>query len=150
MEEWRGGDPGGVRAQALARAVRLALAGVLLAATAPALACDSPGAGYVRLESKQFILWMATRPAAVPVGDEFSVDAVLCAKGQARVDAIRFDAWMPSHRHGMNSRPSVQALGGGRWRAEGFLFHMPGRWQFTVDVDTPAGRERLTHDLNLD
>jgi len=130
--------------------MRHLLCAVLLAAGAPALACDAPDAGYVRLESAQFVVWMATRPAAVPIGTEFAVDALLCAKSAARADAVRFDAWMPAHRHGMNARPSVQALGGGRWRAEGFLFHMPGRWQFTVDIDTPHGRERLTRDLDLD
>jgi len=123
---------------------------MLLGAVAPAFACDSPGAGYARLESPGFILWMATRPAVPPVGAEFAVDAALCARGQATAEALRLDAWMPAHRHGMNSRPSVEALGGGRWRAEGFLFHMPGRWQFTVEIDTAAGRERLTRDVDID
>lgn len=131
--------------------MRSVLATLLLAALAPAFAaCDSPGAAYARLESTDFVLWMATRPEKVSIGSEFAVDAVLCAKGQARADAIRFDAWMPAHRHGMNSQPSVKALGDDHWRAEGFLFHMPGRWQFTVEVDTAAGRERLTHEVDLE
>ncbi len=126
--------------------------GIVLAAVfaaTPVLACDAPGAGYARLESDRYVVWLKTDPASIPLGTEFALDAVLCAKGSARADAVRFDAWMPAHRHGMNSRPSAQALGGGRWRAEGFLFHMPGRWQFTVELDTPDGRERLTHDLDL-
>jgi len=131
-------------------AMRRVLVAVLWVDVGPAFACDSPGAGYARLESKQFILWMATRPAAVPIGSEFAVDAVVCAKAQAEAEAIHFDAWMPAHRHGMNSRPSVRALGGGRWHADGFLFHMPGRWQLTFEIDTRAGRERLTRDLELD
>lgn len=128
-------------------AIGRVVAAVLWAAAGPAFACDAPGAGYARLESKQFILWMATRPAAVPIGSEFAVDAVVCSKARAEAEAIRFDAWMPAHRHGMNSRPSVRALGGGRWHADGFLFHMPGRWQFTFEIDTSQGRERLRHDL---
>jgi len=120
---------------------------------APTFACDAPGPGFDRLESERFVLWMATQPAPLRVGAEFAVDAVLCPKTNAKaakIDAIRFDAWMPAHRHGMNARPSLEALGADRWRAEGFRFHMPGRWQFTVDVDTAAGRERLTHDLVLE
>ena len=93
---------------------------------------------------------MATQPAEVPIGSEFSVDALLCAKRAAQPEAVRFDAWMPAHRHGMNTRPRAKPLDGGRWRAEGFLFHMPGRWQFTVEIDTPAGRERLTRDVTLE
>jgi len=120
---------------------------------APAFACDAPGADYARLDSERFVLWMATDPKTLSVGTEFAVDAVLCPRSKFKapdVDAIRFDAWMPLHRHGMNSRPSLKLLGADRWRAEGFLFHMPGRWQFTVDVDTAAGRERLTRDVDLE
>jgi len=127
--------------------MRRRLAACLLAVAIPAAACESPGADYSRLESQHFILWMTTRPAAAPVGAEFSVDAVLCAKSAVAADAIRFDAWMPAHRHGMNSRPSAKPVGDGRWHAEGFLFHMPGRWQFTIEVDSAAGRERLTRDV---
>ena len=131
--------------------MRLLLAIVLLSALVPTYAaCDSPGEGYARLESADFILWMATKPAKVPVGSEFAVEALLCAKGSAKAQAIRFDAWMPAHRHGMNTRPSVKALGDGRWHADGFLFHMPGRWQFTVEVDTAAGREKLTRDIDIE
>ena len=32
----------------------------------------------------------------------------------------------------MNYRPQRRAKGDGRYRAEGLLFHMPGRWQFVV------------------
>jgi len=125
-------------------------AAMLLVAGVPAAACESPGSGYARLESQHFILWTATLPAQVPIGAEFALDAVLCAKGEVKPETIRFDAWMPAHRHGMNSRPSVKAMSGGRWRAEGFLFHMPGRWQFTFEIDTSQGRERLTHELVLE
>jgi len=127
--------------------MRRMFAALLLAGAAPASACDSPGPHYARLESTHFVVWMATQPATVPVGAEFSVDAVLCRKDETGVAAVRFDAWMPIHRHGMNSRPSVKPTGDARWRADGFLFHMPGRWQFTIEVDTAEGRERLTRDL---
>ncbi len=122
---------------------------VVFAAT-PVLACDAPGAGYARLESDRYVVWLKTDPASIPLGTEFALDAVVCAKRGAKIDAIRLDAWMPAHRHGMNSRPSLKPTSEGHWRAEGFLFHMPGRWQFIVELDTPGGRERLTRDLDLD
>jgi hypothetical protein len=53
---------------------------------------------------------------------------------------------MPAHRHGMNYRPSVASLAGGRFRAEGLLFHMPGHWEFIVEI----GGERLTAPVELD
>ena len=127
-----------------------AIALAAVCAAAPALACDAPGAGYARLESERYVVWLRTDPASIPLGAEFALDAVVCAKRGAKIGAIRLDAWMPTHRHGMNTRPSLKPTGEGRWRAEGFLFHMPGRWQFTVDIDTPRGRERLTRELDLD
>jgi hypothetical protein len=41
---------------------------------------------------------------------------------------------MPEHRHGMNYAPSLQALGDGRWRAEGLLWHMSGRWELRFEL----------------
>ena len=127
--------------------------GFLLAAivvAAPALACDAPGEGYARLESERFVVWLKTEPASIPIGREFALDAAACAWGTAKIDAIRFDAWMPAHRHGMNTRPSLKGAGEGRWRAEGFLFHMPGRWQFTAEIDAAGKRERLAHDVEVE
>jgi hypothetical protein len=50
----------------------------------------------------------------------------------------------------MNYRARVVAKGGGRYVAEGLLFHMPGRWQFVFDVERPGRTERLTHDLTVE
>jgi hypothetical protein len=57
---------------------------------------------------------------------------------------------MPAHRHGMNYRPTVAARGGGRYRAEGLLLHMPGAWEFRFDVRTSAGHERITLAREID
>jgi hypothetical protein len=49
---------------------------------------------------------------------------------------------MPEHRHGMNDRPDMRALGRGRHRSGGWLFHMPGRSEFAFE----ATGERLHSD----
>jgi hypothetical protein len=49
----------------------------------------------------------------------------------------------------LNYRPTVAARGPGTYRAEGLLFHMPGRWDLLFDVDTGAGAERLAATLRL-
>ena len=53
---------------------------------------------------------------------------------------------MPDHRHGMNYTPAIRALGSGRFRAEGLLLHMPGRWEFVFRV---AG-DRLAHSVRVE
>jgi hypothetical protein len=60
--------------------------------------------------------------------------------------ALVATAHMPEHKHGMNYKPVVKPLGNGRFRAEGWLFHMPGRWEFLFDV----GGERITDSLRLE
>jgi hypothetical protein len=56
---------------------------------------------------------------------------------------------MPEHRHGMNYRPSVKPLGDGRWRVEGLMFHMPGRWELQLDVRADGRSERLLDTITL-
>jgi cytochrome c peroxidase len=68
-----------------------------------------------------------------------------CAKAGPAPKTLKVDAHMPAHRHGMNYAPKVTALGPGRWRAEGLLFHMPGRWELVFVVDG----DRLVHAMEV-
>ena len=49
----------------------------------------------------------------------------------------------------MNYRPTIVAGQDGRYRVEGLLFHMPGRWEVAFDVRAGEESERLTHDFIL-
>lgn len=81
----------------------------------------------------------APRPWPLPVGQHFALDIAVCAApGTAVPASLRVDADMPAHRHGMNYKPTVQALGDGRFVAEGLMFHMPGRWRFLFYPPTGA------------
>ncbi len=46
----------------------------------------------------------------------------------------------------MNYKPSISRVGNepGRFRADGLMFHMPGRWELAFDL---GGGERLTRSL---
>jgi hypothetical protein len=131
----------------LARAVAgvaAALAAALAGASEP---CVAPG-GFTpsgRAESRDTVVLYRTVPPKVEVGRHFAVDAVVCTA--APPSGLRVDAQMPEHRHGMNYRARVARQGEGRYRAEGLLFHMPGRWQLVFDVERPRRTERLTADL---
>jgi hypothetical protein len=65
----------------------------------------------------------------------------------APIDALIVDAQMPEHRHGMNYKPVVTRVGPNRWKADGLLLHMPGRWEFRFDVRTNGRTERLAHGV---
>ena len=122
-----------------------------LVACAPAIAgaCtpDLPGGSVERLESARFAVAFRTRPERVAVGRHFDVEFAICARdGRGMPEGIRLDAQMPEHRHGMNYQVKVVPLGAGRFRSEGWLFHMPGRWEFVFEL----GSERLVHSVRVE
>jgi len=120
--------------------LRFALAsGVVLCGAA--LACDPPLEG-TRIESAKHVLAFKASPE---VGKFFSVDVGACAKSGPPPRTLQVDAHMPEHRHGMNYKPEVKRLAPGRWRAEGLMFHMPGKWEFIFVVDG----ERITNQISL-
>lgn len=126
-------------------AERLAAAVALLPAAAGA--CDLAGLPE-RVESAAVTLAYRTEPA-LTVGVPHVLEIGACAKnGAARLVAV--DAFMPAHGHGTNYRTEIAATGPDRWRAEGLLLHMPGAWELRFDIDTPAGRERLVQQVEVE
>ena len=114
-----------------------------LGATA-AIACELPGGSATSLSTEGHTI--VYRAAPIRVGEHFAVELAVCPPP----DAVRVDASMPAHRHGMNYRPSVVPLGGGRYRAEGLMFHMPGEWQFLFEVRVSGKTERATYNLRVE
>jgi hypothetical protein len=97
-----------------------------------------------RLESPHYVL--AFRPEAIEVARHFAVEVAACAKpGSPAPRALKLEATMPEHRHGMNYAPQVKQLAPGRWRAEGLMFHMPGKWELVFVVDG----ERMASPISL-
>jgi hypothetical protein len=126
------------------------LAGTLSCAAALVLsmaaqACELPPG--TRLESATLKVSYRSVPAKIAVGEHFVLEVAACPKSAAALpEGVKLDARMPEHRHGMNYRPSLKALGAGRYRSEGWLFHMPGHWEFVFDF----GAERLTHSIRIE
>jgi YtkA-like len=118
---------------------------LLLALLAPAAqACELPGGAAQSIQSANVVI--AYRTAPLRVGEHFAVEFAVCPAPQA----VTLDAWMPDHRHGMNYKPAIAALGGGRYRAEGLMFHMPGRWEFVFEVRAGGRTERLAHSVRVE
>ena len=121
-----------------------AAAAALVFAAGAAGACELPPGK--RLESAQLSLSYRTTPAKIALGEHFVLEIAVCPKQGKPADRIRLDAHMPEHRHGMNYRPSVSAVGEGRYRSEGWLFHMAGRWEFVFEI----GGERLADSVRIE
>ena len=135
--------------------MKVILFAVLFGAVTSAWACtpDLPAAGNAeprRVEGKQYALAYRTQPEKIAIGQHFVVELALCAKDGAAVpDSVRVDAHMPEHRHGMNYKTQVTAGGGGKYRAEGLMFHMPGRWEYIFEMRFGGATERITTSVVL-
>jgi hypothetical protein len=116
---------------------------LLLCVVLPAAACPLPAPA---LQQGGVQAAWKVDGAPIAVGRHFAIDVRLCPADAA---LLRVDATMPEHRHGMNYRPSVLALGDGRWRAEGLMFHMAGRWELRLDVQAAGRTERLLDPITL-
>lgn len=119
----------------------VALLPSLAIACTPGLAGD----GVRTIESPRHVVsWRA--PAPLPLAQFFAIDFAICARDGSRIELPRVDATMPEHGHGMNYRPTVETLGEGRFRADGLLLHMPGRWQLSFAVGGETLRAALLVD----
>jgi len=133
-----------------------ALLAAFVSALAPAAAaadpCGAALAGTRRtVEDSRYTIAYVTAPDPVVVGAHFVVDFVVCPRGGApAAQSVRIDAAMPEHGHGMNYRPGVTTTAPGVYRAEGMLFHMPGRWDLAFDVVAGSRTDRLTGTLRVE
>lgn len=109
---------------------------------------ETLGIDAQRLSDARFQLVFKATPSPIPVGQHFQLDFALCPLAPAPAPReVRVDAHMPEHRHGMNYRPGVRSLGAGLYRAEGLMFHMPGRWELVFDVRSGDSATRLAQTL---
>jgi len=106
--------------------------------------------GIHKAESKNYAIMFRTLPEKIVMGQHFAVEFALCANaGAALPESVRVDAHMPDHRHGMNYKTVVNGNGPLRYRAEGLMFHMPGRWAYVFEVRSAGETERITTSVTL-
>jgi hypothetical protein len=110
-------------------------------AACPLAAAD----GTLVSEGPLQLAWRA-EPAPIVAGQPFVLWISTCPAG-AQLRAV--DATMPEHRHGMNYRVKLAPQGAGRWRAEGLLWHMSGRWELRFDVEQGGRTQSLRHSVVL-
>lgn len=110
----------------------------------PAAACGLAVDDGQRIADCAVQLAWRTEAGGIAVGQPFVLLMTVCpADAQLR----RVDATMPAHRHGMNDQPSLQPLGGGRWRAEGLLWRMAGRWELLIEAHAAGQSHTLRQSV---
>lgn len=63
---------------------------------------------------------------------------------------IEVDGGMPQHGHGLPTRPRVtRGLGDGRYEIDGLRFNMGGWWVLELEVQSPAGTDLVTFNLEV-
>ena len=63
---------------------------------------------------------------------------------------ILIDGGMPQHGHGLPTQPRVtRYLGDGAYEVEGVKFNMGGWWEFKLAINTEAGEDTVTFNLEL-
>ena len=143
--------------------------GLLLLCFAPTSPCLSHGAvfllaGPVQAETaplttlfsadNTYVVRYRTEPNPIPLNAEFNLHIWVSADEAGGPVAGEFslavDARMPQHRHGMNRRPKLTAMGKGEFLAEGLLFHMPGKWELYLDITADGLTERAQCVIQLD
>jgi hypothetical protein len=106
-----------------------------------------PEAFATALNSHSYLILFKTDPVDIVVGETFSVELQVCDRsGMPFKGDIKATATMPMHKHGMNYTPSVGALGGGKFRLEGFVLHMQGNWQYAFELESDGQTETVLLD----
>ncbi len=86
----------------------------------------------------------------IQVSEPFALELTLCGENVAD-GGTTLDAIMPKHGHGMNYTPEQTVLAQTdsqlKLRFDGLLLHMPGDWQWRVDIKKTGGRALLTQDF---
>lgn len=121
----------------------LSLISALTAAHLFADPCSKPMQIY-----QQSAYALTTEPSQIPIGQPFQVLITRCDT-ESSSTSTSITAWMPDHNHGMNYTPRLRSKQGDVHIYEGFLFHMPGRWEFELDIKIADQRTTLRWEREI-
>ncbi|MDB4222648.1 amidohydrolase [Granulosicoccus sp.] len=88
----------------------------------------------------------------ITVSQPFSAVITVCDE-QASDMSATLDARMPAHGHGMNYTPEITVLEQNQQylkvRADGLVLHMPGSWEWIVNLKSTDSKKSITHEFKL-
>ncbi len=103
-------------------------------------------------ESGRYQFELTAAPEAIALGEFFTVSTrILDPQGGAppTSGALKVNATMPEHGHGMVTLPVTTLGEDGLWLTEGCKLHMFGRWVFELEWQGPQGTERASFEYQF-
>ena len=89
---------------------------------------------------------------SIAVSEQFTAVVTVCGDALSN-SAFKLDATMPSHGHGMNYTPAYTVLSQSsdmiKVRVDGLVLHMPGDWQWQVELGNGDERDTYSHTFNV-
>lgn len=114
--------------------------------------CNEKTENTVVLQNEQFRVLLNTQND-LKVSEPATVVATVCGDVN-QITGFKLDATMPAHGHGTNYEPSVEVIQrshkSAEYKIEGIVLHMPGTWQWQVDITAKEGADALTQDFVLE
>ncbi len=123
----------------------------LFAAASSAIACEK-SSSQSALYSEHSLYLVTVLPSTDPikVASPFSLNLKVCRKdGKDFSGSIKADAQMPMHGHGMNYQPTLKQIDANSFIADGFVLHMPGKWQFDIRLKEASQTANMKIDYQL-
>ena len=115
-----------------------------------ALACPIDTKVGMVTENDQYRIALTFDQSEIKVSEPFHLYLEICRNDEKTFQGqIKVDAQMPAHGHGMNYRPTLTEDAPNLFKGEGFVFHMPGRWQFEIRAIEDKKASNLVIDYQL-
>ena len=112
------------------------------------------GVGGLSNSESYWVSYLLNDIAEVPLNETFDLTVRVVdpetKEFVAASDAIRVDARMPAHGHGMKQDPVVEQNPDGSYTVRGMLLHMTGHWELYVDLRRGAVTERAQFDIDIE
>jgi len=109
------------------------------------------GDNTILMQGERYKVVLKTE-SVIEVSKPSSVTAIVCGDIESISD-FKLDASMPAHGHGTNYTPSVSVNQvsdeSANYTVDGVVLHMPGTWQWEVDITDKIGSESLQQEFVL-
>ncbi|MBX2878490.1 MAG: amidohydrolase [Granulosicoccus sp.] len=114
--------------------------------------CGQPLGANSSLIEKDGYSVVITPESKIAVSKPFSTEVNLCGNHGSDTQ-IKLDARMPAHGHGMNYKPEHSSISStleaSTVTVDGLVLHMPGNWEWVVEIRADGERKVLTRDFTV-